>query len=54
MRLYVVLKSVLPNTDMRVVDSVWRNLNEAYDRMMALKDGGHIEFHVLKGNKGEK
>lgn len=48
MKVYIVFKHVLAFHDDVVVDSVWRTLPGAYERMISLKEGGRIEMHEIE------
>ena len=47
MKVYIVFKTVLAWHNDLVVDSVWRSMPQAYDRLVEIKGGGRIEVHDL-------
>lgn len=47
-RVYVVFKYVLPWRRDAVIDTIWRNMPAAYERMESLKEGGYIEIHEVQ------
>lgn len=47
MKIYIVFKHVLAWHKDMVIDSVWRSLPAAYERMEMIKEGGRIEVHDL-------
>lgn len=53
MKVYIVFKTVLAWHNDVVVDSVWRSMPAAYERLMAIKQGGRIEVHDVDCVRGE-
>lgn len=46
-RVWIVFKYIRDNVSDSMVDSVWRDMNKAYDRMVSLKTGGYMERHEV-------
>ena len=53
MKVYIVFKHVIAWHRDAVVDSVWRSMTAAYERMIVLKEGGFIEVCEMDAVKGE-
>lgn len=51
MKVYVVFKYILAWHKDSQIDSIWRGMNDAYERMESLQSGGYIETHEVSRRK---